>query len=524
VECLLTSAAALVLHLLFDAPYPTGWDDVDFALALDQYDISRMQPHFPGYPLYILAGYAAHIWYRDPFAALSFLSAISGALAIIPLWLLCRSWGSIWTARMVTWLYIVSPLPWISAVQPTSDAMGACLALWLAYWSWKAADPSQRDKNRMAALIAAGLTLGLLLGVRISYLALSALWVWAALSILRGPSASRHAKIRAVVWSAASALSVCVIWLTAMVISVGGAGAFIQLAFSFTEGHFSDWGGAYHSDASLINRAGLLFIRQIGAAGLGTVWTDAGGLRWLPTLFACLGMIGALSAFISRFSRFKREMKQQGLRKFIANADSRLIFLIIWVVPYLCWAFFAQNAEKPRHILPLLPPVIYTIIWGIDKAAAFRLGWRGRLYAVIGVVGFMGTFAVSYPLLQEAHEQRSPMVQLAEYVRDHIPSTNSVLFTWEEQRVISYYSPQYTVIRLRKWNDFRMELLQYTKLPANIYATNAFVDGMDRPVSSLFEEKAVFKGSPWLYPTYHTITLYQGNEALMNALRTGKEE
>src|SRR6476659_1907211 len=40
--------------------FASTWDQVDFALALDRYDLMAMQPHFPGYPYFILGGYLIH--------------------------------------------------------------------------------------------------------------------------------------------------------------------------------------------------------------------------------------------------------------------------------------------------------------------------------------------------------------------------------------------------------------------------------------------------------------------------------
>ncbi|TXK86803.1 nucleoporin-interacting protein, partial [Parageobacillus sp. SY1] len=38
------------VEIYYASPYAATWDQVDFALALDRYDLLAMQPHFPGYP------------------------------------------------------------------------------------------------------------------------------------------------------------------------------------------------------------------------------------------------------------------------------------------------------------------------------------------------------------------------------------------------------------------------------------------------------------------------------------------
>ena len=57
----LPAAPILVALLLRALAIPTaldGTDGVNFALALERFDLGLHQPHFPGYPLYVVA--AAH--------------------------------------------------------------------------------------------------------------------------------------------------------------------------------------------------------------------------------------------------------------------------------------------------------------------------------------------------------------------------------------------------------------------------------------------------------------------------------
>lgn len=554
------TAAAVAIRLLFIAPYPTGWDDVDFALALEQYDLSRMQPHFPGYPVYILAAHLFWLWLQDPFLALSVLSAAAGGLTVIPLWLLFHKMGSPAMARITVWLYALAPLPLVTGIQPMSESLGVFLAAWLAYFSWSAGGDGGtarvgRKPGSGAArwltspaawrLLAAGITLGLLLGVRVSYWALSALWLWAVVRVIRASGLPLTRRLGLAAVSAGAAAGICAVWLSALVVSTGGADSFLAVAVSFTGGHFSDWGGAYHAgstflDRALLDRAGLFFFRQIGAAGLGAVWPEGGRFagfpevllktevwRWISTVLIAAGAMGlAAASAIRLFAAGGRRGVTGGFGHRLPAGKAG--FLLIWIVPYLLWAFFAQNVEKPRHILPLLPPLLYLLATGLWRLAGWAASRRSvlqrRIFTVLGVVWGIAMTGVSYPLLKEAHATESPMMQLARYVKENVPTENSLIFTWEEQRVLRYVSPAHTAIRLRKWEDFRREILQYPEPPARILATSATVEGMDRPVKQLFREVAVFQGSPWLYPTYHTITLYEGTPALHEELRKGKGE
>jgi hypothetical protein len=206
-----------------------------------------------------------------------------------------------------------------------------------------------------------------------------------------------------------------------------------------------------------------------------------------------------------------------------------LVFLSVWVIPYLVWVFFAQNIEKPRHILPILPPLVFLTARGIEQAAKAVPRLSSRIFAGMSLAWLLGTAGVTFPILQEANSQPSPMMQMAEYVKANIPASDSLIFTWEEQRVLNQVTPSHTVIRLRRWEDFHTEVLQYAPLPADkppvhVYATNALLNGFHRPMDGLFQHMITFQGSPWLYPTYHTIALYRGTPALYKQVQKGKGE
>ena len=66
------------------------WDSVNFALALDDFDVMRHRPHPPGYPLYIAAGKLAHVFVADHAAALTLVSALAGAAVASMFYLLDR--------------------------------------------------------------------------------------------------------------------------------------------------------------------------------------------------------------------------------------------------------------------------------------------------------------------------------------------------------------------------------------------------------------------------------------------------
>ncbi len=71
-----TAALLVGAGLYWASPYAATWDEVDFALALRRYDVLAMQPHFPGYPYFVLGGMAVHAFIANPAKALSILNVL----------------------------------------------------------------------------------------------------------------------------------------------------------------------------------------------------------------------------------------------------------------------------------------------------------------------------------------------------------------------------------------------------------------------------------------------------------------
>ena len=77
---LLASALAIfVLRFVLRARVPDDYDSIGFVLALDDFDLARMQPHAPGYPVYVALGRALHFLGLDPLAAAIAVSAAASS-------------------------------------------------------------------------------------------------------------------------------------------------------------------------------------------------------------------------------------------------------------------------------------------------------------------------------------------------------------------------------------------------------------------------------------------------------------
>ncbi len=100
------------------------WDSVQFALALDDFDLRKHQPHPPGYPVYIAAAKVLRTVVPDAAAALTLLSSLAGAACASLFFLITRRDLDRTTALASTLIMAVSPLFWLQAGLALTDMFG----------------------------------------------------------------------------------------------------------------------------------------------------------------------------------------------------------------------------------------------------------------------------------------------------------------------------------------------------------------------------------------------------------------
>src|SRR5207244_4337725 len=92
---LLCAVALSLLTVLSRLPFRArmlyNWDAVQFALALREYDVSKHQPHPPGYILYVGLGRIVNAWLGDPAAAYALLAVVFSGLTTFVVFYLARA-------------------------------------------------------------------------------------------------------------------------------------------------------------------------------------------------------------------------------------------------------------------------------------------------------------------------------------------------------------------------------------------------------------------------------------------------
>jgi hypothetical protein len=118
---------------------------VQFALALNEYDLVKHQPHPPGYILYVVLGRVVNAWLSDPTAAYVVLAVAFSGLTTFVVYYLALAVYDRSTALAAASLLAVSPLFWFYGSVGLTYAGEALFASTVAYFGFRALNGSRSD-------------------------------------------------------------------------------------------------------------------------------------------------------------------------------------------------------------------------------------------------------------------------------------------------------------------------------------------------------------------------------------------
>jgi MFS family permease len=216
------AALTVTSRLPYRARMLYNWDAVQFALALNEYDVVKHQPHPPGYILYVALGRLVNHWLRDPAAAYVVLAVVFSGLTTFVVYYLARAVYDRPTALASGTLLAVSPLFWFYGSVGLTYAGEALVASVVAYFSFRAMRGSATD-----AWLAAGY-LGLAGGLRQSALVLLfPLWL--------GSTAYGGRRIRTILIGLVVTAAAALAWFLPMIWITGGLARYVEASLDLAE-------------------------------------------------------------------------------------------------------------------------------------------------------------------------------------------------------------------------------------------------------------------------------------------------
>ncbi|MBN2007182.1 MAG: DUF2723 domain-containing protein [Anaerolineae bacterium] len=413
---------AAVLLCLYGAFRSVSLDDFDsysFALALDRFDLASQQPQPPGFPVYIFLGRCLRAFTGDAVSALTWLSVLSGALAALAVFAIGVAIASssgkqaassgFCAALLASLLVALVPMGWLTACKALSDSLGLAmilLALWLLL-----------TRKRPVGLALGGLVAGLALGVRPQ----NALPL-GLLSIVYGVQvATKSRPFWHLLLVAGGAAVGTLVWLWPTALADGGLPAYIahvQAHAEHVRAADSLWGMNLPPDAALWARArafGDTFLSATVGLGVFLPWDLAGWICAL--LWAAFVAVGLARAGWRRWETWG---------------------LAAWTLATVAQVFFLENLDRPRLMLPILPPLALLVAQG--WAHVTRPRWLAP--ATLAVVA-TALLAQGAPLAAQLATIPSPPAQATAYVLAHYPPGTTLIATAGSFRAVQVELPDY---------------------------------------------------------------------------------
>lgn len=346
---LLLIILVVITRLPFASKFLYEWDSVNFALAMDRYDILLHQPQPPGYILFVGLGKVFNQIFQDANTTLIFMSILFSALTVILLYYLGKQLFSRKVAITGTILLIFSPIFWFYGEIATIYPSEAFLAILIAYTSY------QTLKGQKNFLYISSIALGLAGGFRQDLIPfMFPLWLFCLLY----PEGSYKKIIRRLVTAFAVLGGSILLWLIPTILLAGGLESYLN-----SSGHFS----------ASFKTSSVLF----GASLSNHLLMDGMLASWL---MIGLGFMGGF--LILLFIIIKREsILNRGMLK-----NPKFIFMILWILPSLLFLVFIP-LSKPGYTLTFLPAL--TLILGyvlITFSRDFSFKFNISLKSVCGAM------------------------------------------------------------------------------------------------------------------------------------------
>ena len=349
--CCLASRALTTIYYIEDT------DSLRFALSITDYDITKMQPHFPGYPVYCFLAKTIYFFTKSFAITFSILGGVAVFFIIYFILKILKINLESVSGLLLSGIVFFNPFIWLMSNRYMPDLFGLALAI-SSYFFLSV------EKNHKNILIGFLFT-GLLAGVRLSYLPILILPFCHSFLTYKN-----KARLIFIFFLG------CIVWLAPLSL-LTGIENLINAALKQTQGHFTDFGGTIITENSWWKRF-LMIIRSTWSDGLGGYWI---GRSW-QTLILSFPML-----YVLYF----------GIKELKVEKKKNIIYLYIsFGIVYATWIFFFQNVlHKSRHILPLLVPLFVVLHSGL----LFLIKKKNILNTILLITLFTSTINITINLI-----------------------------------------------------------------------------------------------------------------------------
>jgi 4-amino-4-deoxy-L-arabinose transferase-like glycosyltransferase len=406
----------VIMFLIFLSTLSISLDDEDsvhFALGLNEFNVSKYQPHPPGFPVYIAIGMSFNSFLRNEILSLTVISALFGALSVLVFYHLAKEMFEREIAFFASVLMALTPLFWLNSVKAMSDMTGLffiLLSMLFIYRYIKHGNPSYFYIGVLLSGISAG--------VRIHSL-------FILIPILIYSSFFHKKGIRIKLRGCLLLIIAILIWFLPLILITGipeyfsTAGS--QLLYRVDRPDISALGTGFTFDYLGQRMFGFPYFFLFGGYGIN---------------LAGLGVLSMLLLF------FMAALIIISLKR-IDHKDKRFLFFASGIVLYLIVVFITLPPFNPRYLLiliPLLSLIFTSTIWSFKKP--------NLRYALFGVLVLL-VLIHSIFLALVIRSEPSPPVQLIDHVNENYGPGDVLILNGFALKYFIYYQTNLTLLSNR---------------------------------------------------------------------------
>ena len=454
--CVLSRVATTIRHIE-DA------DSLRFALGVLDFDVTTLQPQFPGYAAFMGVVKLLHALTGSYALAFSIVGG-AGLFVLVHYGLKIMRWRFTEPAGLfLTALLLFNPMTWLLGNRYMSDLSGA--ACMLAAFHHLSRTDSRRH------LLAGVFLTGILAGWRLSYAPFLLAPLVLAFALPSGTGNVWRTRAKLLASGSAGVL----IWLVPLILDTGWR-ALIATAFGQTGAHFVATGGTYVTEPVWALRVQRTFAH---------LWTDGLG-AWAPGRHpvTLLAGAGAATFMIRRLALLREPLGS--LR------THRLLLLSCGI--YLIWILLFQNVvHQTRHVLPLVPPLLMFLASGLAPTAPS--GWR-RSVLRVWKAAFLIAYAVVGTTLAYQHTKPAAIAQAKAHLETFTDSATVIVTAPWVEKCLSAQGVTARFISVETPGEIAAlpERLRGLDATTRLVAVGAYHDVIHRPVS----ERRMFHHNPYV--------------------------
>jgi hypothetical protein len=410
-DILLAAGLALftiVSRLPFCSQIMYHWDCINFAKALEEFNLSKEQPHPPGYILYVYLGRLANLVVPDRVNALILISIASSALAVVALFYLGRAIFSRRVGVISALLLASSPLFWFYGEVSLPHPLDAFLITLSAWWLYRVMAGEHRYVIPAAALLAvAG-------GFRQQTLVLMAPLALFAMRKVKPGRLAVAAMVGGIM---------CAGWFVPLVQSQGGLKTYLEISKAFSN--------RFMVTTSVFHGAGWWGVRRnLIKVGMYTLYA------WNFSLIPGLLYTGL---------RLWRGPQSRSWNW------EKTIFFLLWIVPFGAFYVLVHMGQQGQ-VFVFFPALLLISAAGLARLLVRWPRWLIVTVVILATVN-MSIFCLApeYPLGGDRFRllTRATLVNSDRYYQDRFrtieehfaPASTAVLaVSWHH---VDYYLPEY---------------------------------------------------------------------------------